>query len=72
VALDPAELSNYDCILIATDHSAIDYQRLAQLSCPVVDTRNAMRGLGARNVIGLSGQVKEEGAEAEWALASHG
>jgi UDP-N-acetyl-D-glucosamine dehydrogenase len=72
VALDPAELSHYDCILIATDHSAIDYQRLAQLSCPVVDTRNAMRGLGARNVIGLSGQVKEEGAEAEWALASHG
>ncbi len=73
VALDAAGLSKYDCILIATDHSAVDYQRLAELSCPVVDTRNAMRGSGARNVIGLSGQTKEEGAgEAEWALASHG
>ena len=37
----------YDAILIATDHDAVDYAALAGLGVPVIDTRNAMarRGL---------------------------
>jgi UDP-N-acetyl-D-glucosamine dehydrogenase len=56
VAFDEAEVSAADCILIATDHSGIDYRRLVGLPVPVVDSRNAMRGLESENVIGLSGQ----------------
>jgi UDP-N-acetyl-D-glucosamine dehydrogenase len=55
-ALTPELLSQVDCVLIATDHDAVDYRLLIGLDAPVVDTRNAMRGLESENVIGLSGQ----------------
>jgi UDP-N-acetyl-D-glucosamine dehydrogenase len=58
VELSTEELDAADCILIATDHSGIDYARLIALDSPVVDTRNAMRGLQSENVIGLSGQSR--------------
>jgi UDP-N-acetyl-D-glucosamine dehydrogenase len=51
----PEALRAYDCIVITTDHSGVDYRQLAGLPCPVVDTRNAMSGVHARNVVGLSG-----------------
>jgi UDP-N-acetyl-D-glucosamine dehydrogenase len=52
------ELARAHCILIATDHSTIDYSRLIGLPATVVDTRNAMRDLDSDNVIGLSGQSR--------------
>jgi UDP-N-acetyl-D-glucosamine dehydrogenase len=55
VAFDATEIAAADCILIATDHSGIDYRQLMGLPVPVVDPRNAMRGLESENVIGLSG-----------------
>jgi UDP-N-acetyl-D-glucosamine dehydrogenase len=55
VAFDEAEIGAADCILIATDHSSIDYRQLVGRPVPVVDPRNAMRGLESENVIGLSG-----------------
>ncbi|HUF52062.1 MAG TPA: nucleotide sugar dehydrogenase [Longimicrobiales bacterium] len=57
VPFSDEELQRAHCILIATDHSELDYRRLIGLPAPVVDTRNAMRGLAADNVIGLSGQA---------------
>jgi UDP-N-acetyl-D-glucosamine dehydrogenase len=51
-------LRDIDCVLIATDHSAVDYRLLLGVGFPVVDTRNAMRGLESENVIGLSGQPR--------------
>lgn len=56
VPLTDEELRSAHCILIATDHSDVDYHRLLGLPVPVVDTRNAMRGLDSENIIGLSGQ----------------
>jgi UDP-N-acetyl-D-glucosamine dehydrogenase len=58
VDLSKAEIEAAHCILIATDHSAIDYGRLVGLDAPVIDTRNAMRGLQSENVIGLSGVAR--------------
>jgi UDP-N-acetyl-D-glucosamine dehydrogenase len=58
VQLTDDELQRADCILIATDHSDVDYTRLIGLRAPVVDTRNAMRGLESENVVGLSGQTR--------------
>jgi UDP-N-acetyl-D-glucosamine dehydrogenase len=39
--ITPAMLASYDCVLIATDHTAYDYESIVQNSELVVDTRNA-------------------------------
>jgi UDP-N-acetyl-D-glucosamine dehydrogenase len=69
VRIEPEGLEKYDCVLITTDHSDIDYGQFASLNCPIVDTRNAMRGLGAPNTLGLSGQRKLPEEEPEWQVA---
>src|SRR6201988_1451494 len=38
-------LSQYDCVVIVTDHSDYDYRRIVDESQLVVDTRNATRGM---------------------------
>ena len=43
VELSPESLKKYDAILIATDHSSIDYQELVDHAKLVVDTRNATK-----------------------------
>ncbi|QEG41745.1 nucleotide sugar dehydrogenase [Roseimaritima ulvae] len=40
-ALTPEFLSQQDCVLIATDHTAFDYQQIVEHAPLVVDTRNA-------------------------------
>jgi UDP-N-acetyl-D-glucosamine dehydrogenase len=48
-AISPRDIraEDFDAILVATDHDAIDYAALAALDLPVIDTRNAFarRGL---------------------------
>lgn len=41
VTLTPARLKRYDCVLIATDHSSVDYDLVCRHAKLVVDTRNA-------------------------------
>ncbi len=41
--LTPEYVSEQDCVLIATDHSAYDYDSIVQLARLVVDTRNATK-----------------------------
>jgi UDP-N-acetyl-D-glucosamine dehydrogenase len=43
VKLDGGALGNYDCVLIATDHSAYDYAGIVEAAHLVVDARNATR-----------------------------
>lgn len=45
VPLTPAVMQSADLVLIATDHSSIDYQRLVIYSQRVFDTRNATRDI---------------------------
>jgi len=45
--LTPEYLSAQDCILIATDHSAYDWDSVVQYARLVVDTRNATRDLSS-------------------------
>jgi len=40
-SLDPANVSSYDAVLIATDHDSVDYRALVQSAKMVVDARNA-------------------------------
>jgi len=44
VSLSDDELKAADCVIIVTDHSDIDYQRVCRLAPLVVDTRNALNG----------------------------
>jgi UDP-N-acetyl-D-glucosamine dehydrogenase len=41
VALTDEELRRSDAVVILTDHSTVDYQRVVEKSQLVVDTRNA-------------------------------
>ncbi|HKY32806.1 MAG TPA: nucleotide sugar dehydrogenase [Candidatus Polarisedimenticolia bacterium] len=45
VPLTASRLRGYDCAIIVTDHSGIDYQAVVDHSKAVVDTRNATRGV---------------------------
>ena len=42
LAAEAVTETDFDAILIATDHDAIDYAALLDLGCPVIDTRNAI------------------------------
>lgn len=44
VPLTDEELRSADCVVIVTDHSKIDYQRVCSLAPLIVDTRNALNG----------------------------
>jgi UDP-N-acetyl-D-glucosamine dehydrogenase len=48
-----AELIEADCVLIVTDHKAFDYKSLPAKAKLIVDTRNALKGLQAPNIVRL-------------------
>jgi len=45
------DLGKYDCVLIVTDHSDYDYQRIVRESQLVVDTRNALKGIDSPKIV---------------------
>ena len=47
------ELVAADCVLIVTDHKAFDYASLPKKAKLVVDTRNALKGVQAPNIVRL-------------------
>jgi UDP-N-acetyl-D-glucosamine dehydrogenase len=44
-------LGAYDCVLIVTDHSDYDYERIVRESNLVVDTRNATKGIRSPKIV---------------------
>lgn len=46
VEISAATLANYDAVLIATDHDAVDYAALSKHAQLIVDTRNVFARLG--------------------------
>lgn len=47
VPVTPESLKQYDCVVVATDHSCYDYKMIVNNSALVVDTRNATSGVHA-------------------------
>jgi UDP-N-acetyl-D-glucosamine dehydrogenase len=45
VSLTEKSLREYDCVVIATDHSNYDYEFIVRNSSLIVDTRNAVNGI---------------------------
>jgi UDP-N-acetyl-D-glucosamine dehydrogenase len=48
VELSPQNLASYDCVVIATHHSAYDWQQIASHAKLIVDTRNALRDVSGK------------------------
>jgi UDP-N-acetyl-D-glucosamine dehydrogenase len=48
VPFNDAELARADAVVIITDHSNVDYQRVVDIARVIVDTRNATAGLRRR------------------------
>ena len=44
-------ISQFDCVVIVTDHSQYDYPAIVSKAQLVVDTRNATRGIEASNIV---------------------
>ncbi len=44
-------LGQFDCVMIVTDHSDYDYQRIVRESQLVVDTRNATKGIESAKIV---------------------
>jgi UDP-N-acetyl-D-glucosamine dehydrogenase len=42
-----------DCVVIITDHSSFDYKALVERSRLIVDTRNALKGIGSPKIVRL-------------------
>jgi UDP-N-acetyl-D-glucosamine dehydrogenase len=53
VELSAANLASMDCTVVLTDHSAFDYDLVAQFSPLIIDTRNALDGHSRRDIIAL-------------------
>jgi len=53
VPLTDEILSGVDCVVIAADHSVVDYQRVADKAPLIIDTRNRLRGRNGSHVFGL-------------------
>jgi UDP-N-acetyl-D-glucosamine dehydrogenase len=49
VPLTPANLASYDLVVIATDHSCLDYQNILTHANLVIDTRHVTSGKNHRN-----------------------
>lgn len=43
IDLNPAALERYDCVVIATNHTAYDWQMICDHSALIIDTRHAMK-----------------------------
>lgn len=56
VALTDSEIESADAVVIVTDHSSVDYQRVVDLAGVVVDTRNATAKLakGKGRIVSLA------------------
>ncbi len=50
IKYSPGRLKSYDLVLILTDHSGFDYEKIARGAKLVVDTRNAIRSRKHKNV----------------------
>ena len=45
------QISQYDCVVILTDHSSYDYQRIVDEAQLVIDTRNATAGIVSSKIV---------------------
>ena len=50
VPLTPKTLKKYDCVVVAADHSQVDYGKVLKNANLIFDTRNVYSGADSRKV----------------------
>jgi len=53
VDLSPGSLQQVDAVVLVTDHSDVDYASVVRHAPLILDTRNALKGYAAANVVRL-------------------
>jgi len=48
VAWDKGTIAGFDAVVICTAHAVVNYKELVEWAPCIIDTRNAMKGLGAQ------------------------
>ena len=50
VALSKQNLSRYDCVVIATDHTRVDYKAVLDHARAIYDVRNVYKGITSNKI----------------------
>jgi UDP-N-acetyl-D-glucosamine dehydrogenase len=50
IDLSPKSLKKFDCVVIATDHSKVDYKFILKNSRLILDTRNVYKDINDRKI----------------------
>jgi UDP-N-acetyl-D-glucosamine dehydrogenase len=50
VDLNPVKLNGFDCVIIATDHSTVDYSLILKSSRAIFDSRNVYKGIENKKI----------------------
>ena len=53
ISLSPKEISAFDCVVIATDHTGVDYQRILKHARLIFDVRNVYKNKSDRKIVKL-------------------
>ncbi len=53
VAISPAALKRYDCVVVATNHAEFDFGEILKHARSIVDTRNALKGKKSPKIVRL-------------------
>lgn len=67
---DLPAFQTYDCMVLITNHQSFDYEQLADLNIPILDTRNAFKGIHRPNIhkLGYTEQESVRDVEVEEAV----
>jgi len=57
-AMEPGDAlrAKPDCMVVCTDHSSFNWQPVVDSGIPIIDSRNALNGYAAPNIVRLSGR----------------
>ncbi|GAB6990486.1 nucleotide sugar dehydrogenase [Paenibacillus pini] len=58
IAYDMKQFNKYDCIVLITNHSGLDYGEIAALGVPILDTRNAFRNYDLAHIYKIGHSVQ--------------
>ncbi|MNN42429.1 UDP-N-acetyl-D-glucosamine 6-dehydrogenase [compost metagenome] len=59
VDYDLEKFGSYDCIVLVTNHSDLDYGAIASLGVPIVDTRNAFKDFKLPHIYKIGHSVQQ-------------
>lgn len=69
IELGVEALQNYDCVVLATNHSAYDYSFICDNARQILDTRNAFKGYSGHHIIRLGATMPSPAAWEQIATA---